>query len=37
MNRTITIGEFILITTVCILGFAFVKTIIETIKDKFNA
>ena len=37
MNRTITIGEFILITTVCILGFAFVKTIIQIVKEKFNA
>lgn len=37
MNRTITIGEFILITTACIIGFALIKTIIESIKDRFNA
>lgn len=30
----ITIGEFIVIAVVSILGYAFVKTVIETIKQK---
>ena len=37
MNTTITIGEFILVgmfTFVCILGYTFVKTILETPKSK---
>jgi hypothetical protein len=37
MNNTITIGEFILVgmfTFVCILGYVFVKTIIQHSKSK---
>jgi hypothetical protein len=37
MNTTITIGEFILVgmfTFVCIIAYAFIKTIIETPKSK---
>ena len=37
MNQTITIGEFIifgLIALVAIIGYAFIKTIIETPKSK---
>lgn len=37
MGTTITIGEFILISVGSILAFAFIKAVIDTIKDKFNA
>ena len=35
MNQTITIGEFILISVGCILVFAFIKTVIDTLKDMY--
>ena len=35
MNETITIGEFILISVGCILAFAFIKTVIDTLKDRY--
>jgi hypothetical protein len=35
MNQTITIGEFILISVGCILAFAFIKAIIDTLKDMY--
>jgi hypothetical protein len=37
MNETITIGETILVTLftfVCVIGYVFVKTILETNKNK---
>jgi hypothetical protein len=37
MNTTITIGEFILISVGSLLAYAFVKAVIDTIKDKYNA
>ena len=37
MGTTITLFEFILITAGCILTFAFIKAVIDTIKDKYNA
>ena len=37
MNTTITLGEFIIIAVGSILVYAFVKAVIDTIKEKFNA
>lgn len=37
MNTTITIGEFIIIAVGSVLVYAFVKAVIDTIKEKFNA
>ena len=36
MNDTITIGELVLVSVVCIFVYALVKTILETIKDIKN-
>jgi hypothetical protein len=35
MNQTITIGEFILISVASLLVFVFIKTVIDTLKDKY--
>jgi hypothetical protein len=35
MNQTITIGEFILISVTSLLVFVFIKTVIDTLKDKY--
>ena len=37
MNQSITLGEFIIIAIGSVLVYAFVKTVIDTIKDKYNA
>ena len=37
MNSTITLGEFIIIAVGSVLVWAFVKAVIDTIKDKYNA
>ena len=37
MGTTITLFEFILITAGCILTFVFIKTVIDTLKDKYDA
>jgi hypothetical protein len=37
MNTTITIGEFIVIAVGSVLCYAFVKAVIDTIKDRYNA
>jgi hypothetical protein len=34
MRETISIGEFIVISVVSILGYVLVKTIVQTIKNK---
>jgi hypothetical protein len=34
MGQYISIGEFIIISVVCLLGYVLVKTIFETIKNK---
>lgn len=34
MGQYITIGEFIIISGVTLLGYVFIKTIIDTIKNK---
>jgi len=35
MNQTITIGEFILISVGSLLTFVFIKTVIDTLKDRY--
>jgi len=34
MNQTISLGEFIVLSMVFIVGYAFVKTIFQTLKSK---
>ena len=34
MNQSITILEAVIIATLCIFGYTFVKTLVETIKNK---
>jgi hypothetical protein len=34
MNRTITIGEFLVLSTLFVLGWVLVKTIYQTLKSK---
>ena len=35
MNQTITIGEFILISVGSLITFAFIKAVIDTLKDMY--
>jgi len=37
MGTTITLFEFILITVGSLLTFVFIKTVIDTLKDKYDA